>query len=87
MSLLRRPPTLKMAPPGSHVVKQFVRISEKGVKYYVKAHIRKNRGSKIVLLPEKFFTFTGMVISSTQSLELCKVILNIQSSIRSFNFG
>ncbi len=52
MSLLRRPPTLKMAPPGSHVVKQFIKISENGVKYYVKAHIRKNRGSKIVLLPE-----------------------------------
>lgn len=52
MSLLQRPPTLKMAPPGSHVVQRHAKISENGIKYYVKAHIRKNRGAKIVLLPE-----------------------------------
>lgn len=52
MSLLKRPPLLKMAPPGSHVVKKHARITEEGVKYYVKAHHRKNRGKKIVLLPE-----------------------------------
>lgn len=52
MSLIRRPPTLKMAPPGSHVVTRQTRISKNGVKYFVKAHVRKNRGKKIVLLPE-----------------------------------
>jgi hypothetical protein len=52
MAQLKRPPTLKMAPPGSHVVKRHVKISAKGIKYYVKAHARKNRGSKIILLPE-----------------------------------
>lgn len=41
-----------MAPPGSHVVKRHAKISSKGIKYYVKAHIRKNRGKKIILLPE-----------------------------------
>jgi hypothetical protein len=41
-----------MAPPGSHVVKRQARISKNGVKYFVKAHRRKNRGKKIVLLPE-----------------------------------
>ncbi|HXH76764.1 MAG TPA: transglycosylase SLT domain-containing protein [Bacteriovoracaceae bacterium] len=43
---------MKMAPPGSHVVRRQARISKFGIKYYVKAHIRKNRGKKIVLLPE-----------------------------------
>lgn len=52
MSLIKRPPTLKMAPPGHHVVKRQAKISKKGVKYFVKAHRRKNRGKKIVLLPE-----------------------------------
>jgi hypothetical protein len=52
MSLTKRPPTLKMAPPGSHVVKRQARISKNGIKYFVKAHLRKNRGKKIVLLPE-----------------------------------
>lgn len=52
MSILKRPPTLKMAPPGSHVVKKQARISKNGIKYFVKAHIRKNRGKKVVLLPE-----------------------------------
>jgi hypothetical protein len=52
MSLIKRPPTMKMAPPGSHVVSRQVRVSKTGVKYYVKAHIRRNRGKKIVLLPE-----------------------------------
>ena len=52
MSLITRPPMMKMAPPGSHVVSQQARISKNGIKYFVKAHIRKNRGKKIVLLPE-----------------------------------
>ena len=52
MSLLKRPPLLKMAPPGSHVVKRHARITKEGVTYYVTAHIRKNRDKKIVLLPE-----------------------------------
>lgn len=52
MSALKRPPTLKMAPPGSHVVKRHAKISANGIKYYVKAHIRKNSGKKVVLLPE-----------------------------------
>lgn len=52
MSQLKRPPIFKMAPPGSHVVKQHARVTSKGIKYYVKAHIRKNRGSKVTLLPE-----------------------------------
>jgi hypothetical protein len=52
LSLLKRPPTLKMAPPGHHVVEKQARISKSGIKYFVKAHIRKNRGNKIVLLPE-----------------------------------
>lgn len=52
MSLISRPPVMKMAPPGSHVVARQVRISPNGIKYFVKAHIRKNRGKKIVLLPE-----------------------------------
>lgn len=52
MSKLKRPPTLKMAPAGSHVVKRHAKISSSGVKYYVKAHIRKNRGKKVILLPE-----------------------------------
>jgi hypothetical protein len=41
-----------MAPPGSHVVKRHARVTNDGITYYVKAHIRKNRGKKIVLLPE-----------------------------------
>jgi hypothetical protein len=52
MSLLKRPPLLKMAPPGSHIVKRHAKVTPEGIKYYVKAHIRKNRGEKIVLLPE-----------------------------------
>ncbi|MDH4468539.1 MAG: transglycosylase SLT domain-containing protein [Bacteriovoracaceae bacterium] len=52
MSLISRPPTMKMAPPGSHIVAKQARISPNGIKYFVKAHIRKNRGKKIVLLPE-----------------------------------
>jgi len=52
MSLIKRPSTMKMAPPGYHVVSRQVRISKTGIKYYVKAHVRKNRGKKIVLLPE-----------------------------------
>ena len=52
MSLIRRPPLLKMAPPGSHVVRRQARISKAGLRYYVKAHVRKNRGKKVVLLPE-----------------------------------
>lgn len=52
MSLIKRPPTLKMAPPGSHIVKRHAKMSENGIKYYVKAHIRKNRGNKATLLPE-----------------------------------
>ncbi len=52
MSIIKRPPTLKMAPPGSHVVKKQARISKNGIKYFVKAHLRKNRGKKVVLLPE-----------------------------------
>jgi len=52
MSLIKRPPTLKMAPPGSHVVKRHAKISMNGIKYYVRAHIRKNRGKKLILLPE-----------------------------------
>lgn len=41
-----------MAPPGSHVVKRHAKISSNGIKYYVKAHIRKNRGKKAIFLPE-----------------------------------
>ncbi len=52
MSLISRPSVMKMAPPGSHVVSRQARISKNGIKYFVKAHIRKNRGKKIVLLPE-----------------------------------
>ena len=43
---------MKMAPPGSHVVSRQARISKNDIKYFVKTHIRKNRGKKIVLLPE-----------------------------------
>jgi len=43
---------MKMAPPGHHVVSRQIRISKTGIKFYVKAHVRKNRGRKIVLLPE-----------------------------------
>jgi|GEM_PF-514972 len=52
MSLIKKPPELKMAPPGSHVVKRHIRISEHGIKYFVKAHIRKNPGKKTILMPE-----------------------------------
>ena len=52
MSLVRRPKTLKMAPPGFHVVKRHAKISENGIKYFVKAHLRKNRGKLAILLPE-----------------------------------
>jgi len=52
MGLVKRPRTLKMAPPGYHVVKRHLKVSETGIKYYVKAHLRKNRGVKYVLLPE-----------------------------------
>ena len=52
MSLIKRPPTLKMAPHGSHVVARQARISKNGIRYFVKAHVRRNRGKKIVLLPE-----------------------------------
>lgn len=41
-----------MAPPGSHIVKRHAKVTSEGFKYYVKAHIRKNRGKKVVLLPE-----------------------------------
>lgn len=43
---------MKMAPQGNHVVSRQVRVSKRGIKYYVKAHVRRNRGRKIVLLPE-----------------------------------
>ncbi len=33
-------------------MKKQARISKNGIKYFVKAHIRKNRGKKVVLLPE-----------------------------------
>ena len=52
VSLIKRPPVKKMAPPGHHVVSRQARISKTGIKYYVKVHVRKNRGKKIVLLPE-----------------------------------
>lgn len=52
MNLIKRPPILKMAPPGSHVVERQARVSKNGIKYFVKAHIRKNPGKKMVLLPE-----------------------------------
>ena len=52
MSLLKRPPLLKMAPPGYHTVERCAKVSKDGIKFFVKAHIRKNRGQKIVLLPE-----------------------------------
>ena len=52
MSLLKKPLLLKMAPPGSHIVKRHAKVTSEGIKYYVKAHIRKNRGKKVVLLPE-----------------------------------
>jgi hypothetical protein len=52
MSLLKRPPIIRMAPPGYHVVKRHARISKYGIKYFVKAHRQKNRGKNIVLLPE-----------------------------------
>lgn len=41
-----------MAPPGYHAVKRHLKVSETGIKYYVKAHLRKNRGVNYVLLPE-----------------------------------
>ena len=52
MNLVKRPRTLKMAPPGFHVVKRHAKISENGIKYFVKAHLRKNRGKQAILLPE-----------------------------------
>ncbi len=52
MSLIKRPRTLKMAPPGFHLVKRHAKISENGIKYFVKAHLRKNRGKLAILLPE-----------------------------------
>ena len=52
MILVKRPRTLKMAPPGFHVVKRHIKISENGIKYFVKAHLRKNRGKQAILLPE-----------------------------------
>lgn len=42
MSLVKRPRTLRMAPPSYHVVKKHLKVSETGIKYYVKAHLRKN---------------------------------------------
>lgn len=41
-----------MAPPGHHIVERQIRISKNGLQYTIKAHRRKNRGKKIVLLPE-----------------------------------
>ena len=52
MSLLKEPPILKMAPPGFHIVKRCAKVSKDGIKFFVRAHMRKNRGQKIVLLPE-----------------------------------
>jgi hypothetical protein len=43
MSLIKRLSTLKMAPPGYHVVKKHLKVSVTGIKYYVKAHLRKNK--------------------------------------------
>jgi hypothetical protein len=34
MGIIKRPPTLKMAPPGSHVVKKQARISKNGDREY-----------------------------------------------------
>jgi hypothetical protein len=34
------------------VVKRHAKVSQNGIKYYVKAHTRKNRGKKAILLPE-----------------------------------
>ena len=50
--MLKKPSLMKMAPPGSHVVKRHARITRLGITIYVKAHIRKNHGKKIILLPE-----------------------------------
>jgi hypothetical protein len=52
MSLIKRPPEMLMAPPGLHIVKRHLRITKDGIKYFVNAHVRKNRGKKVVLLPE-----------------------------------
>jgi hypothetical protein len=52
MSLIKKPSLLKMAPPGFHVVKKHARITSEGIKFYVKAHLRKNRGKEAILLPE-----------------------------------
>jgi hypothetical protein len=41
-----------MAPPAFHFVRKHAKITQNGVKYYVKAHLRKNRGNAAVLLPE-----------------------------------
>ena len=75
---------MKMAPPGCHVVKRQARISKSGIKYYVKAHIRKNRGQKILLLPENIlylfwhgedeFTRLGKVKGYPEHPELDAVI-------------
>jgi len=63
MILVKRPRTLKMAPPGFHVVKRHIIISENGIKYFVKAHLRKNRGKQAILLPENILIiFIGTVI-------------------------
>jgi hypothetical protein len=84
MSLIKRPTTLRMAPPGYHVVKKHLRISETGVKYYVKAHLRKNKGTKYILLPENILylywhgehnnTRLGKVLGFSEHLELDSVI-------------
>jgi hypothetical protein len=52
MSLVKHPPLMTMTAPGYHVVKTHVRISSLGIKYTVKAHVRKNRRQIIKLLPE-----------------------------------
>jgi len=71
-----------MAPPGSHVVKRHAKISSSGVKYYVKAHIRKNRGKKVILLHENNYVEVKNNFLELKLSDLTDPVINIAAGIR-----
>ena len=82
MSKLKRPPTLKMAPPGSHIVKRHAKISSSGIKYYEKAYIRKNRGKKVILLHENNYVEVKNNFLELKLSDLTDPVINIAAGIR-----
>jgi hypothetical protein len=78
---------MKMAPSGSHVVARQARISKNRIKYFVKAHIRKNRGKKLSFSLKIFSFSIGTEIENIQILARSKVTGNFLSLNQSSNSG